>query len=492
MNGDISAPSMNPSTDQALAGRLPVAPSGRVFASYHTILLTFTAISAASYSYLVGTSLIAIGNTRIGILGYLVGLVLGIAFVSLAGGAVSFRYGVDTVDAGKASLGMRGSVVLLFGVLVCTLGWADVLLAMTARATVRLADALAAHPDPISETSVAVVGLTFVFAIWVVLKRGVRSLEKVSNYCAAIQLVVAFTLFAFIAIRHGINKAFLTNASPGHALSLNPVTQMAYAVEFGICNALGMLPYMGGLSRLVKRSTLLVGPPILGYAVFGAAFIAAIGALATNITGDSDPSVWILRIAGPYVGLGLLGAMLVANLGAMVAQVYLAAIAIQQFKGVARFPWRVIVAAVLIPGVIISFFTQWAIDHVMNWLVYNGVMFVGLASVMFVDFFILRRERVAIAQLFAAHPGRHYWFWGGVNWIAIAVVSGSIVMYLWLFDPISLRVSSGFPYAGATLPTVLVSSCAYYGLMKWMIWRSSTIGGYRASARPEDVVEVSI
>src|SRR5260370_22156682 len=92
----------NPAS-RALAGRLPVLFRDRVFTSYGSFLLTFTAIAAASYSYLVGAALIGVGSTRLGIVGYLIGLVLGMSFVSLAGGAISYRYGVDTVDAGKPS-----------------------------------------------------------------------------------------------------------------------------------------------------------------------------------------------------------------------------------------------------------------------------------------------------------------------------------------------------------------------------------------------------
>ena len=469
MTRDTTIGDLNAGADQALSGRLPVLHSDRLFTSYHTVLLTFVAISAASYSYLVGTALIGVGNTRLGIVGYLVGLVLGIAFVSLAGGALSFRYGVDTVDAGKASLGMRGSILLLVGVLVCTLGWANVLLAMTARAAVRLFEDFAGRPGSIDETSVVIVGLALTASIWVALRRGAGSMERVSNYCAAAQLAVAFTLFGLILSRHGVSKAWATNVAPAQAYSADRMTQMAYAVEFGICNALGMLPYMGGLARLMKRSSLLVGPTILGYAVFGAAFIAAIGALATTITGEVDPSVWILRIAGSTFGACLLAVMLIANLGAMVAQVYLAGIAVQQIKGFSRLNWRLIVAVVLIPGGVIAFKTRWTIDHVMNWLAYNGVMFVGLASVMFVDFIILRRERVVLAQLFAAHPRQLYWFWGGVNWIAVIVVGASVVMYLRLFDPITLKVLPVFRYAGATIPTVVVSSISYYFLRVFVI-----------------------
>jgi cytosine/uracil/thiamine/allantoin permease len=175
----------------------------------------------------------------------------------------------------------------------------------------------------------------------------------------------------------------------------------------------------------------------------------------------------------------------------LVTQIYLAGISIQQIRVFARIPWALVVAIVLIPGILVAFNTRWIIDHVMNWLAYNGVMFVGLGSVMFVDFFILRGERVVAAQLFAARRGQLYWYRGGVNWIAIGVVGFATAMYLWLFDPMSLRVAPWFHYVGASIPTALVSSAAYYLLMRRLV-APQRIVRYGPSGHLTEAVEVKL
>ena len=150
---------------------------------------------------------------------------------------------------------------------------------------------------------------------------------------------MAFVLIFVILHRFGAVKVWMTDVPSAQAYSTDRVMQLAYAVEFGICNALGLLPYMGGLTRLVRYPRHLVGPPILGYAVCGAAFIATIGALATAATGQVDPADWIMSVAGRAGGTVLLSIMLMANLGAMVTQVYLAGIAVQQVRTFASFAW---------------------------------------------------------------------------------------------------------------------------------------------------------
>ena len=110
MNGaDIrQANPIEPALEEALEGRLPVLPAERIYKRYGSLLWTTAVLSAASYAYLVGGALASFGNTRMSIAGYLVGLIVGEVVVVLAAGVPSFRSGVDTIDAAKSALGIRG------------------------------------------------------------------------------------------------------------------------------------------------------------------------------------------------------------------------------------------------------------------------------------------------------------------------------------------------------------------------------------------------
>src|ERR1700736_780957 len=69
---------------EALAGRLPILSEERIYSRFGSFLWTCTSFSAATWAFLIGGSLPSVGNTVIGILGYLCGVILGLVPVVLA------------------------------------------------------------------------------------------------------------------------------------------------------------------------------------------------------------------------------------------------------------------------------------------------------------------------------------------------------------------------------------------------------------------------
>lgn len=120
----------------------------------------------------------------------------------------------------------------------------------------------------------------------------------------------------------------------------------------------------------------------------------------------------MITLAGPVLGSIIMTFVLAANVATMVIMLYLAGVSIQQIKPLTRVRWDILIALMLLPGVYVAFRTEWTLSIVMSWLSYNGVMFVGITGVTFVDYFILRKETLAPAHLFTRDPASQYWFWG--------------------------------------------------------------------------------
>lgn len=481
--------SASPAMDST-AARLPTTASERIYKSYFSFMWSGTAFSAATMTYLIGGALPFVGNTVAGCIGYLCGLVLAMVPVVLAG-MPSYRYGIDTLDAVKTSLGVRGSSFMLIGVLGSSLGWTFVLAAFSARGFGSVAQAVGGNGF-INEHYVQGFGVVMLILVWALARRGAAGMARVTAWVAPGQLLSAAILLGLLVHKYGLHTVLHANVPAAKAYTQDGRQGLAYALEFGVANVLTFLPFIGGLTRLVSSRKHVMGPMVTGAGVVGAGFVAVVASFAAVVTGTADPTVWVIEIGGKWFGSALLLFMLLANVGTMVVFMYIGTVASTQIRIFASVRWSWLIAALLMPGVYLAFRTQWLLERVMVFMTYNGLFFVGVTGVILADYFVLRRQRIAPAQVFSKSKNGDYWFWGGVNWVAIACSILGACAYLWMFDPVSLKTSGIFRFFGAGLPACAATAAVYALLMRIFVVRGAKGGYPEARAGKKTVVEIGL
>ncbi len=65
--------------------------------------------------------------------------------------------------------------------------------------------------------------------------------------------------------------------------------------------------------------------------------------------------------------------------------------------------------------------------YIFTWLVGYGSLLGAIAGVMIVDYWVIRRERLDLYDLYSADPRGRYWYASGFNWRAIAAVLVAVV-----------------------------------------------------------------
>jgi nucleobase:cation symporter-1, NCS1 family len=465
-------------------GRMPVLSTDRIYKDFWSYLWTCTAFSAATWAFLIGSDLPKVGSTLLGIIGYLCGMVLGLVPVTLASGLPSYRYGIDSIDAAKAVFGVNGTVLPLTCSLATLVGWTYVLVALSARGVTNLVAAAQSAKDP-NELIACSAAIVVLLATWLAASRGPLLFQRLSEYVAPAQMLVTLVILVLLMSRYGWRAAWTSDISAKDMLTHDHVRSMAYAVEFGVSNSLAFWAVFGGLTRFVEHRKHLVTPAVVGSGVLGAAFISAVAAIAAARSGTSDPTVWLLQVGGPAVGTAMLMFLLAANIITAVILMYLAAVSAQQLKFLTRARLWLVLGVLLLPGLYVAFRTAWVLDNVMTWLSYNGLMFAGITGITLVDYLVIRRQQINVSHLFTRSSLGSYWYWGGVNWVAIAVVLGSTAFYLTLYDPSNYHTSTFFRYFGAGIPTVITAALSYYALWRILLQPLGK-GGYsknRSEAR---------
>ena len=452
-----------------------------MYANYGSFLRTFTVFGSALWVYLIGSALPMVGNTRIGIAGYACGLIIGYIPVLLGCGLPSFRYGIDTIDACKPSLGQRGALLPLIGLIVNALGWAGVVMSMVARGGVLLIEQGHMLNAPLENWLVVALCLTIIVACWLLLRSGLNLVRRLNDFVGPALIVLATISLCLLIQRFGMHRLWAANIRPDGALTTDSRKSLAYAVEFGIVSSMSWWPYVGGLYRLLKHRRHAVGPPIIGGTLIGGTYCSGIAALAAVNCATADPVVWIIALAGKTLGTIVVALILLMNVPTICMLIYFAAVSIQQMRLLARLPWNGLVALLLIPLVLVAFHTLWTVTHVMTIATYCGVQFIAVSAIGIVDFHILRGQSIAMDQVFHRGANGQYWFWNGINYPAIGVILLSIAGYLSLYNPVTLVTSPAFRYFGAAIPIMLGSGALYYILTR-LVTIPCSRGGY-ASAR---------
>ncbi|MBL0844625.1 cytosine permease [Pseudomonas mediterranea] len=435
----------------------------RVYKTYGSFLWTCCAFSAATWAFLIGSYLPFVGDWRLGVMGYTIGLIIGMALVSLASGVPSFKYGTDPIDTAKPSFGYRGIVIPLFGLLATLIGWSYVVEALTARGAANVAATITGSQvtGDSHEHLVIGVALAALLLVWIIASKGPKLFERLNGFIGPLHMLITLVMFGILVHKFGLENLWHNQLPADQMLSHDPVQGLALAVEFGVSNAMTWWPVMGGLTRLVKHKNHVMGPSIIGVGILGAAVVSTVAALAAISAGTYDPTIWMIAVGGSIFGSIVMTIVLTANIATMVVMIYLAGVSIQQVKFFARLKWELLLALLLLPGLYFAFKTEWLLSNVMSWLSYNGVMFVGISGITLVDYFVLRREQLDAPSLFATHNS-HYAYWGGINWAAVVISIVAVAGYLALYNPVTVAMSESFRYFGASIPVIAISGLAYY------------------------------
>ncbi|MEM3366413.1 MAG: cytosine permease, partial [Candidatus Methanomethyliaceae archaeon] len=92
------------------------------------------------------------------------------------------------------------------------------------------------------------------------------------------------------------------------------------------------------------------------------------------------------------------------------------------------------------------------LDAFVQFLYIIGAVFIPLFAIVVVDYFLLKKRRYSIQDLYA--PSGSYWFKRGISLVAlVAWIIGVAIYY---------AVQQSLPDLGATLPSFIATSLIYY------------------------------
>lgn len=450
----------------------PLVPRERTWSSFQ-LAMVLMVTACATWCFVIGEYVGYYLGFKAGFAAMTAGSMIGMLIVALATVPSATKYGIDTVVSCRPQFGARGWLVGVALQYISIIGWNSILLIFFGKSVTQLAVTLGwAAPESAGWIAPVATILSCVF-VFLVLRGGASAVVRISTpLFVAILLIGGWMIYLLLAREWGK----IETATPAYA-SGSFRWDYVTGIELGIATLLSWWPYVGAMVRVTPSASKAAMPAMLGMGL-PVPLLSVIGLAAILSLGVSDPSAWMIELGGPLYGAIALLFVIFANIGTAVTGVYATAIGLKNIPGVHGVSWNTTLLLALAPvcfvGVVVPdlFFSNFG-----TFLAFIGVTFGPMCAIQIVDYLVLRRERLDIFGLYDQRPGSTYWFWGGVNWVAVAAMAAGIGTYLYLLDPITYASRTPYEYLTASLPTILISGLAYL-VLSLVVTRPSGRGGY--------------
>lgn len=249
-------------------------------------------------------------------------------------------------------------------------------------------------------------------------------------------------------------------------------------VDVVVALPVSWLPLVCDYSRFARRAGSSAIGTYIGYALANAWFFF-LGMMYVQAL-QTDPGGFINALVTMLLPLALgwlaLVVLLFGETDEAFANIYSTAVSIQNLV-----PWlKQRVLALMVGAVAIAVAISIDLVQYENFLLLIGGVFVPVFGVFLTDYYLLRRRRYEVAQLYE-HSGA-YWYTSGFGIVAIVVWVCGFFLYAFAAQPPWLLENLDFvswapawaTHVGGTIPGLVFSSLAYWLAARYLLLGSST------------------
>jgi len=333
--------------------------------TFSQVLLWFGA--AVSIAEILTGSLLAPLGLGQGVLSIFIGHVIGAVILFLAG-LIGAKSGFSAAESARISFGKYGSFGFSILNILQLLGWTAIMIINGATALDGVTGRLWGYEN--EKLWCVLIGLLII--LWVAV--GVKNLSKVN-------VVVVTALFLLTLI-----LGFTVFKGAGTGAPVEETMTFGGAVELNVAMSLSWLPLISDYTRELKKPVAGTLGSVLSYFV-GSVLMFVIGLGAAIYAGTSDISA-ILMSAG--LGLAAFIIVVFSTVTTTFLDVYSAGVSAANLNKKINVKWGGLL--ICIAGTVIALVVS--MSQYENFLYFIGSVFAPLFAILFVDYYLFRRQTV--------------------------------------------------------------------------------------------------
>jgi NCS1 family nucleobase:cation symporter-1 len=424
---------------EAAFGIVPVLQKEKIY-GFLDALLVLSGYCIATWSYTQGSYLTTLVGFKQLLIGAFFGAILMLAIYQLPV-ILSVRYGIDIWIWLRSVFGLSGVKIMAVVIIIINYPWYAVCANLFASSMANLA---------------GLFGLTLpssmhvILSIMCVLIGSVMAYKGLKTITWATRILVPLLLLAGVMVVivgfSSVPFQVIWDYHPTNTGYSNGIIPYIISIEANFAFVITLVGGMAEVPRLTKNERSGFWAGVLGQGLAGSFFVVVGAVMAISmqyVTGKmvDDPTLMLATLSVPALAFSSLLLVAFANIGTQAVGSYIYGVMLKSsFK---KADYRVLV---MILAAYVSILCVWGkiITYFGAFLTISACIYAPLAALLFVDFFFVRKQKLALRSAFGL-PGYHaYDYTRGVNWVGLICVVAGIAMSLAIYNPVTAKVHNMF------------------------------------------------
>jgi len=350
------------------------------------------------------------------VLGNIVGCAIFASFT-----VMGHKTGVNQMVLSRSAFGIRGAYLPSILMFLMTLCWIGVNTYFPVKISIGILGQFGVPDSWLLEIAIITLVMALQVSIGVYGFYAIRTFEKYT-VPPTIAIMVLMSVLAWT--RPGIvNWGLTTSLPPGAHLAMLTLLMTAIGVGWGI----SWVTWASDYSRFVPRN--VPSRSVFWYSYIGmfvpTVWLAILGATIASTTLDTDPAKMVSAVFGGPISILVLLMVLHGPIATNILNVYSAALA--ALSAGFRLSRIALAAIVGIAGYLVTLYFIFAPSFAKafdNWMISLLMWMSPWAGVVLADFFIRRKGKIDIAELYRTPETSAY---GDINWSGVAAFFAGLV-----------------------------------------------------------------
>ncbi len=380
---------------ESLFGTAPVLKKEKLY-GFMDALLVLSGYCIATWSYTQGSYLTSLVCFKQLLIGAFLGAILMLAIYQLPV-ILSVRYGIDIWIWLKSVFGPKGVTLMTLVIILINYPWYAVCADLFASSMGNLVGLFGLTLPSFAHTALAIlcvaIGTLIAYKGLGAITHTTRILVPLLLALGVMVVIIGFTSVPFDVI---------WNYAPADTGFENSIIPYIISIEANFAFVITLVGGMAEVPRLTKKETSGFWAGVLGQGVAGSFFVVvgAVMAIAMQyVTGKmiDDPTLMLATLSMPVLALSSLLLVAFANIGTQAVGSYIYGVMLK--SAFRKADYRVLI---LILGLYVAVLCVWGkiIEYFGSFLTISACVYAPLAALLFVDFFIVRKQKFSIRSAF--------------------------------------------------------------------------------------------